>query len=95
MLAFPTKRIAEAYYLDFDFIGRLPLGETIDSATAVGSVISGVDASPDILGDPLVVSGTIVQVPVQNGVQGVTYKIVVNAVFGSENVDLEGCLAVL
>lgn len=73
----------EKRIIPFDFAAYLLPGETISSATAVSSVYSGTDTTPDIINGAVSVSGSVVSVTVGGvgfvGTLGVTYQIEVDA----------------
>lgn len=96
MISFPSKPPGAAYNLDFDFVSLLPLGVDLVSAEIEAVVESGEDETVDILNGDGVVTGTVVQVPVYQGVEGVIYRISVLATADDDNIyPLEGLLAIV
>ncbi len=86
-LNFPLKWPSQSAVLTFDFAARLA-GATITSIVSVTvTVEEGVDPTPmAILNGAAAISGTAVLQPVQGGVYGVRYLIVV--IVNTSNVDL-------
>ena len=79
MIRFDIKDIAEKVVLTFDFSAGLAVGETITSVqSTLVSVLVGRDAAPQsILNGSANIdgTGTLVFVPVQNGIDGCDYTI--------------------
>lgn len=71
---YQTKFVDEVISVDVDMLSRLKVGEAISTSAAAISVVSGVDAFPNLLlvGLPTN-SGSIVTQQVQGGVPGVIY----------------------
>ena len=82
--AFSYKFVNEIKPLSFDFSQVLASGETLSTSTCSVLVIDGVDANPSALlsGGTSIVSSTVYQ-QVQNGVSGVTYRLVVTVTTSS------------
>ncbi len=96
MISFPAKPVVSAISLPFDFISLLPLDVGIESAVITATVESGEDSNIQLLNGEGTVSGTVVSVPVHDGVPGVIYRISVAALGDDDNTYvLEGVLAVL
>ena len=75
-----TKFSGEAYNANFSFLGKVPIGQSISSAVAVCTVVSGVDPNPSaMIGAINLISNQGVTVGLQGGVAGVTYNISVRA----------------
>ena len=84
-----SRIVTDPFYVDekrtvpFDFAAQVGAGETISSATAVSSVYSGTDSTPDIVNGAASVSGTVVSVTLGGGAfkgtVGVIYQLLVEA----------------
>jgi len=76
MFVSSAKNTGETTPLVFDFLSKLPIGDTIASAVCTCTVWSGVDASPSsVLSGSATISGSKVTQTITGGVAGVTYKI--------------------
>jgi len=74
---FSYKLVAESKPLAFDYVGVLATGETLSTSSVSVIVMNGTDASPSsILSGSSTIVGTKVLQRVQNGVNGVTYRLV-------------------
>lgn len=75
--SFSYKFTTEVKSLSFDFSQVLASGETISTATCTVVVIDGTDPTPsNILSGGTTIIGFKVYQQVQNGVAGVTYRLV-------------------
>jgi hypothetical protein len=75
---FSYKFVTEIKPLSFDFSQVLATGETLSTASCSVLVIDGVDANPsNLLSSGASIVGNKVYQQVQNGVAGVTYRLVV------------------
>jgi len=75
--SFSYKFTTEVKSLSFDFSQVLASGETISTATCTVVVIDGTDTNPsNILSGGTTIIGFKVYQQVQNGVAGVTYRLV-------------------
>ena len=75
---FSYKFVTEIKPLSFDFSQVLATGETLSTASCSVLVIDGVDANPsNLLSSGASIVGSKVYQQVQNGVAGVTYRLVV------------------
>lgn len=75
--SFSYKFTTEVKSLSFDFSQVLASGETISTATCTVVVIDGTDLTPsNILSGGTTIIGFKVYQQVQNGVAGVTYRLV-------------------
>ena len=73
---FDAKLVGETATVQFNFLARLAVGETISTAAVAASVYSGVDGSPSaIISGSASASGAIVSQNVTAGVAGVIYEL--------------------
>ena len=79
LIVTPPKTSGETKQILFDFLSQLRVGETISSATAVGTTWSGTDLSPSVVSGLPSISGSQVWVQVTGGVNGNVYMITVTA----------------
>lgn len=82
--------VDEQRKVDYDFAAWIPVGVTISSSTAVSSVYSGTDSTPDIVNGSTSNSGTIVTVTLggstKKGSVGVIYDVLVTATLSDSQV---------
>jgi hypothetical protein len=84
--SFSYKFTAEIKPLSFDFSQVLASGETLSTATCTVLVIDGTDSNPsNILSGGATIIGTKVYQQVQNGVAGVTYRLVATVTTSASN----------
>lgn len=84
--SFSYKFTTEVKSLSFDFSQVLSSGETISTATCTVVVIDGTDATPsNILSGGTSIIGSKVYQQVQNGIAGVTYRLVVTIATSASN----------
>ena len=83
---FSYKFVTEVKPLSFDFSQVLATGETLSTSSCSVLVIDGVDASPsNLLSGGTSIIGNKVYQQVQNGVAGVTYRLVVTVTTSAGN----------
>ena len=71
-----TKQPGEAFPIAIEFAGRLPPGASLASGTATGRVAATLVTDNTILfSQTVIVDGTLAKVRVQNGTDGIQYKI--------------------
>lgn len=90
------KAVSEELILDFDFLNRCAIGETVETYDATVAVISGIDPTPaSILNGVASVITPSVYLPIARGLPGVVYSVVVAARTNRNNVYvLQAALAV-
>ena len=82
--SFSYKFVAENKPLSFEFSEVLATGEALATASCSVIVLDGVDPSPSsLLYGSTYINGTKVYQRVQNGVAGVTYRLVVTVTVNS------------
>ena len=71
-----TKQPVETFPIAIEFAGRLPPGASLASGTATGRVAATLATDNSILfSQTVTVDGTLAKVRVQNGTDGILYKI--------------------
>jgi hypothetical protein len=84
---FSYKFVAENKPLSFDFNPILTSGETLSTSSCSVIVLDGTDTNPsDLLDGGTSINAGKVYQQVQNGVAGVTYRLVVTATTSAGNV---------
>lgn len=83
---FSYKFTTETKSLSFDFTQVLASGETLSTVTCTIVVVDGVDASPaSVLAGGASIIGTKIYQKVQNGVAGVTYRLIATVTTSASN----------
>lgn len=80
-----SKQPAEIFPISMDYQYRLQTGETITSATITATTNIGITATSSIISTQSI-SGTIVKVVVQNGINKNRYKITFRATTDESNI---------
>lgn len=94
-LAFDDKQPYEAYYVQFDFVSELGVGDSIES-TVVTAKNGDTDVTSTLTDSTPVISGTAVKVWVRAGTTGITYVITCKIVtVNNEQYEAEADLIVL
>lgn len=84
--AFSYKITTESELYSFDFSQVLTTGETISTASSQMLVMNGVDASPNaMLAGAPVISDSVVSQRLEDGLSGVTYRLVVTVNTSASN----------
>lgn len=93
---FDSKLVAETVQLEFSFLGRLAIGETLSESGVACVVFSGTDPAPEdmILGDSVITETSVLQ-RITGGVAGVIYNLSCEVTTSDLNILIEdGKLAV-
>lgn len=85
-----SKLIGETLNVSIDFLSRLQVGESVQTAAVSIQVFSGIDANPSAMlsGSPII-SGSLVTQKVIGGLPGVVYELFLYARTSLNNIPVQ------